>query len=565
MTASEFMFLAVGLLLGVASGVAVIELIRARPAPAREVRVTVAQDAIPRRRASTLADDAFATASPEPARGGPADRRGLDGPAPAGTPERRTNVLDRVRATAGSMTGAGLRAPSRLVGMPISAGADPVLVALRAGRSVAARTGPSPESRERPFSDVGRAADPTDDAAAVRPETPPALVALLDPPDPTSASVAPGDAGPCAEERRLADERCELATRAGAQAAAALDTLARAQRAYDDHIAASAKVVEAADPRVIRRRKEAAQHAFRAASGAAGSPAAAEAAATTWLHEINRINHEAAGASLAARREHEAAAAIAATLETLIHEAEAARVRAEMADAACLAARSAVADCDELATEEHVARPSGPPPSEPVLTGISSTEALGIAYEGGTTPRIFRLLKGDPDEMAALVTALAGDDPDEQRRWQVNLTGLLDAILADAIEASCLRFPHDHPFWGPYALQQQRDIARALASLGLRFDGHGGWVDVRLPTQRELSLALGFAGLDPMRVRHWPSEEEAADLLREVDVAADEYLAVAAGDLTLAEMVEMLGRRADGLVELWNQWGQVRPLLLEEI
>jgi hypothetical protein len=49
-----------------------------------------------------------------------------------------------------------------------------------------------------------------------------------------------------------------------------------------------------------------------------------------------------------------------------------------------------------------------------------------------------------------------------------------------------------------------------------------------------------------------------------VEVAADEYLAGAAGDLTLAEMVEMLGRRADGLVDLWNNWGRVRPLLLEE-
>ena len=104
----------------------------------------------------------------------------------------------------------------------------------------------------------------------------------------------------------------------------------------------------------------------------------------------------------------------------------------------------------------------------------------------------------------------------------------------------------------------------ALASLGYRFDGLGGWVDERQPSQRELSLALGYAGLDPMRVRHWPNEQQSAELFSEVEVAADEYLAGAAGDLTLAEMVEMLGRRADGLVDLWNHWGRVRPLLLEE-
>jgi len=54
------------------------------------------------------------------------------------------------------------------------------------------------------------------------------------------------------------------------------------------------------------------------------------------------------------------------------------------------------------------------------------------------------------------------------------------------------------------------------------------------------------------------------DLFRDVTVAADEYLAGIAGDLTLAEMVAMLGRRADGLAEVWNNWGRIRPLLLDE-
>ena len=67
-----------------------------------------------------------------------------------------------------------------------------------------------------------------------------------------------------------------------------------------------------------------------------------------------------------------------------------------------------------------------------------------------------------------------------------------------------------------------------------------------------------------MRIRHWPTETEMADLYREVAVAADERLAGAAGDLTLGELVSMLGRRADGLADVWNQWGTLRPLLLEE-
>jgi hypothetical protein len=377
--------------------------------------------------------------------------------------------------------------------------------------------------------------------------------------------AAPARSGPCAEERRLADERCELATRAQARGAAAADALRRAQRAYDTHTAAATAAAEAANPRAVRSLKEGAQRDFRAASRAASSPDAVEAAARRWLQEINRINREGAAASLTADREREAAASVGATLERLGREADAARIGAEMADAACLAARTAVAECDERTTAgPGVARATPPPPIEPVLSDDRGDEALGIALEGGTAPRIFRLLRGDPGAMETLVASLGGDDPDEQRRWRLALAGLLDAILADAIEQSFLRFPHDHPFWGPYTQQQSRDITRALASLGHRVDGLGGWVGERLPSQRELSLALGYAGLDPMRMRQWPSEPQIAELFRDVEVAADEYLAGVAGDLTLAEMVEMLGRRADSLVELWNNWGRVRPLLLEE-
>jgi hypothetical protein len=198
------------------------------------------------------------------------------------------------------------------------------------------------------------------------------------------------------------------------------------------------------------------------------------------------------------------------------------------------------------------------------LPGLDEDETLGLALEAGGAPRIFKLVRGDRAAMTTLVAKLAGDDPDARRRWQLMLTGLVEAIVADAIEASALEFPDDHPFWGPFTRTQNRDIAHALASLGYRFDGLGGWTDNRYPSQRDMSLALGYAGLDPMRVRKWPNEEATASMYREVTVAADEYLAGVAGDLTLGEMVTMLGRRADGLAELWNNWGRVRPLLLEE-
>ena len=111
MTASEFGFLALGLVLGVVSGAAIVELIRARPRVAPEVKVTVSHDAIPRR-ASTLADDAFVGVGPQPARGGPADRRWMETVIPAGVPDRRTTVrFAPAGSVAGAMVGASETRP----------------------------------------------------------------------------------------------------------------------------------------------------------------------------------------------------------------------------------------------------------------------------------------------------------------------------------------------------------------------------------------------------------------------------------------------------------------------
>jgi hypothetical protein len=297
----------------------------------------------------------------------------------------------------------------------------------------------------------------------------------------------------------------------------------------------------------------------------ATTPDAFEGAARDWLHEINRINNQTRDASTAVIRERAAASAFVETLERLSREADVARVAAEATDAACTTARAAVADCEERRTVQPaaVARPAAfalAPTAEVPDTG----EALGLALEGGGAPRIFRLLRGDQKAMTILVSALARDDPEQAPHWLRLMMALLNAIQTDAIEAAALQFPPDHSFWGRFNLLQSRDVVRALASLGYRFDGRGGWVDDHVPTKRDLSLAVGYAGLDPMRIRQWPDEEATRALVSDVQVAADEYLAGNAGDLTLGEMVTMLGRRADGLTDLWNHWGTIRPLLLQD-
>jgi hypothetical protein len=75
-TASELAFLAFGLLLGAASGAALLMVFGTRVRRS-DVRVTVTRDAVPRR-SETLSHDAFLPAVAGPAPGGPGDRRAVD-------------------------------------------------------------------------------------------------------------------------------------------------------------------------------------------------------------------------------------------------------------------------------------------------------------------------------------------------------------------------------------------------------------------------------------------------------------------------------------------------------
>jgi hypothetical protein len=556
LTASEFAFLALGLVLGVASGAALVVVLHSRPPSPREVRVTVAPNSVPRRRPSTLAEDAFATLPPEPARGGPADRR----------------ALDREPAADGPDPGTPVRSPAGAVAVRVHDETDWTLAALRsaaaatAERAIVDQRLTAAAILERPATATGTPGERMEPATAARAA---AQASAATGPAGSSAGAVPIDPNdPCGDARRVADERCTLATRAREQAGTAQEALRSAQRAYDDHQTGAEEAMAAADPRSIRVAKETAQHAFRHARSTATNRDEVEAAARDWLTEINRINHASREASAAVQRERAAANGLVMTIERLSVEADAARISAEAAELACTAAREAVADCQE-AVQSAVPTPSFPavPPAAPAPAfrpgdgGDTELEAAFTATGEGE-PAILRLLRGDRTTLGDLVARLAGDDDAERKRWQRSLSELVEAIVGRSIEAAALTFPHEHYFWGAFTLGQNRDIVAALASLGFRFDGLGGWIDDRVPGQRDLSLAVGYAGLDPMRVRRWPNEAEMHALFSDVAVAADEYLAETAGGLTLGELVDVLGRRADGLTELWNDWGKVRPLLL---
>jgi hypothetical protein len=587
-TASEFAFLAMGLVLGIAAGAALLLILRSRRPSAREVRVTMTPDAVPRRRAATLANDAFVEARTlgAPARGGPADRLDGGGNPVVGAAEVRTGVHVPVPGTvvepAFRLTGPGATAlrvggsngsgPARLgdhpvaaTAMPVSSGVDPMLTALRASAAASA------EAAMRVGVATATATAPKPVASSDAPQglaaNPDAVRATASAPRSRGGSPKspPRDDGPCAEPRRIADERCELATRARAHATEAEEALRAAQLEYDEHETAAAQAAAAADPRAVRQAKDDAQAKFRAGRAAAITNEQVEAAARTWLLEINDINGRARDAATTLAKAHASAPDFAVRLERTAVAADGARISAEAAEAACIAAREAVAQCEEESARGTLGIvPQVPPPSGDDDGRTSDSDTLIAALRAGTPLRVVRLLRGERAAMQELVAALGGDSSDDRRRWQLAISDLVDAILADSIAASAFDFPQDHPFWGAFSTAQNRDIVGALSSLGYRFDGMGGWVDDRVPSQRDLSLALGYAGFDPMRMRQWPNEAEMQDLFRDVDVAAAEHVAGAAGDLTLGELVTMLGRRADGLTDVWNAWGRIRPLLLEE-
>ena len=351
-----------------------------------------------------------------------------------------------------------------------------------------------------------------------------------------------------------------MAARARELSAAAQEALRSAQASYDEHVARAERAATEADQRAMRVAKEAAQQAFRRSSGAARTKEAIEAAARDWLTEINRVNQSARDANLHLERERQAASALGTTIERLVVEADAALIGAEAADASCALARRTVAECEGIEVAGAAARGAGG--RRRGGAGQDRDARPVFAAAGPVEPAILRLLRGDHSTLGRLVDELAGADPADRRRWQLALAELVDAIVARSIEASTLAFPTDHPFWGEFTRTQARDIASALASLGYRFDGLGGWADERVPSQRDLSLAVGYAGVDPMRIRRWPTEAEAADLYRDVAVAADEFVADVARGLTLGELVTVLGHRADSLTEVWNNWDRVRALLL---
>ena len=625
MSPSEIAFLAVGLILGAGVGAAVVEALRARPAPGGQVRVTVSPNSIGSRGGHTLSEAAPSTTRGpvpgSPADGGWADDHDDRGDRPV-TPAPGTAVPGTPGRTPVPSTPTGV--PAGAVAVPVQGAAS---IPVGPGATTMARQGPAaddpdrrtqasavmrptsvavldataetaipphPSPRQAPVSavDVG----PTAAGVAVRPRPPvghatPALAAapVAVPVSRPSArlprraaddelagpmAITPASADPCDVPRRLVDERCTVASEARVNAKAATDTLREAQRAYDALRGHLDRAEQVADPREVAAAKDELHRRFRRASEVATTAESAEAAAREWLDAINELNNRSREAARFLQTGGADLRAAGPRIERLAVEADAARISAEGAEVACRDARERLADCEEAQARgpEPVPATGGdePDPFDEAWPGeAESTRTQPLderqpALGGPGLPLVIRILRGDREARDRLVAMLAGHDTEAARTWQLRLTALVDAIAARAIEDGYLDLPEDHPFWGLFTYAERREVIGALSALGYRFDGLGGFADDRVPAARDLALAVGYAGLDRMRIRTWPRESETRELYAQATVAADEWLAHQADDLSLGRMVDALGSRAADLADVWNAWGRVRPALLSE-
>ena len=141
----------------------------------------------------------------------------------------------------------------------------------------------------------------------------------------------------------------------------------------------------------------------------------------------------------------------------------------------------------------------------------------------------------------------------------------MDGLTTAAVDAGRLTFDHHHPLWSQFNEEQCRTIARALRDLGFRFDPREGWYGGRAPSSPDLALALAYAGFDVRRMRRLPAGAELRELPSSVAVSTLEFVAAAAPDLSVGQVMRLLGHGAEPLSDLWDDWGQLRPLLLQEM
>ncbi len=384
---------------------------------------------------------------------------------------------------------------------------------------------------------------------------------------PVAASIG----GPCAPARAEVDSRCAAADRLLAAAQTHQVTLREARRQLSDATRQREADSYLRDNRRQRDEKLAAQGDYHVAVARASDEADLRDAAATWMHRLDQLNRQARDANRRAEGLAQRVSEIERTLPGLELAADAARISAETAEEACLTARRTLAACEEQTSPRPVAATNGSPATAAAYTDtVSATPTSDIeararawAEADGVKAAAHALMSGDRQALLGLALRAAEETGIEAGRLQLLLIELREQIRTRALEDSALELPSDHPFWSQFSPAAVGEIVRSLASMGYRFDGAGGWADHHAPQTRDLALALSYCGYDPRGLRR-PAGQAAIDALWQgASVRTEDYLVSHAPDLSLEQLVELLGPSSSRLSELWDIWGRLRPLLMK--
>lgn len=383
------------------------------------------------------------------------------------------------------------------------------------------------------------------------------MVGAMSTPSQVSGSSA-GDE--CGEARSTVEDRCARSHQASAAHEAAVEHARELRR---DLVAAQRRLEEAtaaADPALRAAEKAAARDTYQLARATAETEDATREATATWARALDHINRTAS----LRRREVAKAKAALSTLQGVLQAAErdeqTARLQADQAEAECLDARVRLAACEE-------ARAPRPAPVADVFEPHAATggHAVAISDSSAGAPLVIEsIVTGDRVALELTAARIAGSSGRSPAEEQLQLQELLSAIMSAAAEDGFLVFDPAHPFWSGLTFEESRDVIEALARLGFIFEPAEGWHAGRAPAPSDLSMALAYAGLDARNMRGLPSADDLRMLPASIGVDARAFLAARAPELSIDNTVRALGRRAEPLEQLWNEWGQVRPVLLSD-
>jgi hypothetical protein len=338
--------------------------------------------------------------------------------------------------------------------------------------------------------------------------------------------------------------------------------LREARRLHTDSMRQAEADGQLRDRRVFAEEKNAAQAEYHGALVKATDDAEVHAAAAAWLRRLDQMNRRAREADERADTLGQRVGELGRTLPSLELAADAARISAEAAQVACLEARRILAACDEETARRVPARASGMPGSGPdVAPAILGETARPVDAESPAAAAR-ALMRGDRQTLLGLALRLAEETGFEAGRMQLLLLELREQITTRALDEYAFAFPPNHPFWSQFHVDIARGVAASLSAMGYRFDGVGGWADGRSPQIRDLALALSYSGYDPRTLRR-PAGQAAIDALWQgTRLRTEEYLLARAPQLTLQQIVDLLGPPGGRLGELWDMWGRLRPLLM---